>query len=189
MDLFVEGLALARTRTLRPLVQGSIEEPSFGGAFDLIGAFDVIEHLDDDLNVLRSVRAMLKPRGVLLLTVPAHQSLWSYFDEVSHHRRRYEPNELCTKLNGTGYRVEFCSLFMAATYPILWFTRRIRSMRHASDPDSTEINRALTLKELRIMGGVNGLLTFLLMPEVSLLRSRIRLPFGSSLIAVATRTE
>lgn len=189
MDLFAEGLAFARTRTSGRLVQGNVEQPSFGSQFDLIGAFDVVEHLADDLNVLRSLHGMLNPNGVLFLTVPARQSLWSYFDEVSHHCRRYELDELRTKLNETGYRVDYSSPFMATTYPLLWFTRRIRSLRRTPNGDLTEMNRALTLKELRIIPGVNALLTFLLTQETKLVRSHIRLPFGSSLIAVATRTE
>jgi len=48
MDLFAEGLAFARTRTSCPLVRGNLEQPGFGVQFDLIGAFDVVEHLSDD---------------------------------------------------------------------------------------------------------------------------------------------
>jgi len=190
MDLFAEGLAFARTRTSCPLVQGNLEQPAFDVQFDLIGAFDVVEHLSDDLQVFRSLHSMLRPGGTLLLTVPAHQSLWSYFDEVSHHCRRYEPADLRRKLNEAGYEIEFLSQFMASIYPLLWFGRRIKaSRRRARNPDSADMDRALTLEELRIVPIVNGLLTFVLMQEARLIRSRIALPFGSSLIVAARRMQ
>src|SRR6266404_4217735 len=69
MDLFAEGLAFARKRTSCPLVRGDLERPGFGVQFDLIGAFDVVEHLPDDVQVLCSIHSMLKPGGMLLLTV------------------------------------------------------------------------------------------------------------------------
>jgi len=188
MDLFAEGLAFARTRTSCPLVQGNLEQPAFDVQFDLIGAFDVVEHLSDDLQVFRSLHSMLRPGGALLLTVPAHQSLWSYFDEVSHHCRRYEPADLRRKLNDAGYEIEFLSQFMASIYPLVWFSRRIKSSRRrARNPDSADMDRTLTLEELRIVPIVNGLLTFVLMQEARLIRSRIVLPFGSSLIVAARR--
>src|SRR4029077_15825212 len=149
-----------------PLVQGNLEQPGFGAQFDLIGAFDVVEHLSDDLQVFRSIHSMLKPNGMLLLTVPAHQSLWSYFDEVSHHCRRYEASDLRRKLNQCGYEIEFLSQFMASTYPLLWFVRRIKSIRSRNDSsDSAERHRALSLEELRIVPVLNGLLTFVLTQE------------------------
>ena len=190
MDLFAEGLAFARKRTSCPLVRGDLERPGFGVQFDLIGAFDVVEHLSDDLRVFRSLHSMLKPDGVLLLTVPAHQSLWSYFDEVSHHCRRYEPNDLRRKLNQTGYEIEFLSEFMASIYPLLWLVRRVRSFRRRTrNLKSAEADLALTLEELRIVPIVNGLLTFLLTQEARLIKSRFVLPFGTSLAVAARRMQ
>ena len=190
MDLFAEGLAFARTRTSCPLVQGNLEQPGFGVQFDLIGAFDVVEHLSDDLQVFRSIHSMLKPGGLLLLTVPAHQTLWSYFDEASHHCRRYEPADLHRKLNETGYKVEFLSQFMASTYPLLWLVRRIGSVRRRTGrSNSAETNRARSLQELRIVPMLNGLLTFMLKLETRFIKSRFVLPFGSSLIVAARRVR
>jgi SAM-dependent methyltransferase len=189
MDLYSEGLTFARNRSSCPLVQGDIEQPGFGTSFDLIGAFDVVEHLPDDLLVFRSLHSMLKPGGVLLLTVPAHQSLWSYFDEVSHHCRRYEPDDLRRKLNQSGFEIEFLSQFMASTYPLLWFVRRFRSLRGTEHSKSANTDRALAMKELRIVPVINGILTFILLQEARLIKSRLALPFGSSIVVAARRTQ
>src|ERR1700760_3640040 len=81
MDLFAEGLANARRRVGVPLVQGDVRLPPFSESLHLIGMFDVLEHLEDDVGVLQHVHSMLVPGGALVLTVPAHMALWSYFDE------------------------------------------------------------------------------------------------------------
>ena len=188
MDLYAQGLAFARTRTSCSLVQGNLEQAGFGVQFDVIGAFDVVEHLPDDLKILRSIRSLLKPWGVLLLTVPAHQSLWSYFDEAAHHCRRYEPADMRNKLHQTGFEIEFLSQFMASIYPLLWLVRRFRSVgRRPVSTRSPEMNRNLSMEELRIVPVVNELLTFVLMQEAKLLKSRFVLPIGSSLIVAARR--
>jgi SAM-dependent methyltransferase len=190
MDLFAEGLGIARKRTSCALVQGDLERPAFGVKFDLVGAFDVVEHLSDDLSVLRSLHSLLKPQGVLLLTVPAHQSLWSYFDEAAHHCRRYEPDDLCRKLNQSGYEIEFLSQFMASTYPLLWLVRRMGSLNRGTRRSrSADDDLARSLGEMRIVPVVNGLLTFVLMQEARLIKSRTALPFGSSLIVAARRAQ
>ena len=188
MDLYAEGLRFARTRTSCPLVQGNLEQPGFGVQFDLIGAFDVVEHLSDDTRVFRSIHSMLKPNGVLLLTVPAHQSLWSYFDEVSHHCRRYEPADLRHKLELSGYEIEFLSQFMTSIYPLLYLVRRIGSVRRRSCRlNSAKSDRDLSMKELRIVPVVNGILAFVLNQETKLIKRRRVLPFGTSIIVAARR--
>ena len=189
MDLFAEGLAFARKRTSCALVQGDVERPGFGVTFDVVGAFDVVEHLPDDLRILRSLHAMLRPGGVLLLTVPAYQSLWSYFDEASHHCRRYEPRDFRKKLIQAGFEVEFLSPFMASVYPLMWLVRRMGTLRRRGKTHSAESDLALTLQELRIVPVLNGLLTFVLRQEARLIQARRVLPFGSSLIAAARRKQ
>src|SRR5712692_7658765 len=125
MDLHPEGLRYARRRSSCSLLQGDIHQPPFTSAFDVIGAFDVLEHLPDDARVLRDLEAMLKPGGTLLVTVPAHPSLWSYFDEYSHHCRRYTRVGLQQKLEGAGYHIEYMTEYMTAILPILWLSRTL----------------------------------------------------------------
>ena len=90
MDLFGEGLQYAQRRGARLLVQADVAMAPFAEGFNVIGMFDVLEHIADDHVVLRQVFDLLSDGGTLLLTVPANQELWSYFDEASHHCRRYE---------------------------------------------------------------------------------------------------
>src|SRR4051794_27862985 len=120
LDNFAEGLQFARHRTSCPLVIGDANAPPFGEAFDLVGLFDVLEHLPDDEGVLRKMSSLLLPGGVLLLTVPANPDLWSYFDVASHHVRRYRLDELRSKLIAAGFDIEYITHFMRALVPVMW---------------------------------------------------------------------
>ncbi len=187
MDLFGEGLQYARRRTSCPLVQGDLSMPPFGTQFNLIGLFDVLEHLPDDTQALRDLHAMLALGGALLLTVPVYPSLWSYFDEASHHYRRYRITELESKLTRIGYRIEYLTPYMASIFPFVWLRRRLAPIirRHpAGDADRTH---DLAVGDLRIAPVVNGLLTFLLAQEARAIARRRRLPIGTSLVAVARK--
>src|SRR5439155_5457643 len=129
MDLFAEGLRYARERTHCPLVQGDLRSHCFGAQFDLIGLFDVLEHVPDDTHVLRDLHTMLRPGGALLLTVPAHPCLWSYFDVAAHHCRRYEPAVLERRLIDTGYRVDYLTQYMVSIFPLVWLGRRPAALK------------------------------------------------------------
>jgi SAM-dependent methyltransferase len=182
MDLYREGLVLARDRVALPLVQGDVVHSPFvpSTRFDVIGMFDVIEHIDDDRDVLATVRSMLARDAYLLLTVPASPELWSAFDEAAGHYRRYTVNDLGARLLATGYRVDYLSPFMTALYPLAWVRRRF--WHRPSNPEGAfDVAR----RDLRIVPIVNSLLQWALSREALRISGRARLPFGTSLIAVA----
>jgi SAM-dependent methyltransferase len=186
MDLFREGLGYARRRTAAPLLQGDMHRSPFGGRFELVGMFDVLEHLDDDIRVLRDLRELLADDGHLVLTVPAGQELWSYFDEAAHHRRRYGPAALSERLAATGYEVVRCTPFMLSLYPLVWAGRRVAAAMNRLRPSGEE---ALAVDELRVRPGVNELILGALQQETRLVAAGRDLPFGTSLLAVARRAR
>jgi SAM-dependent methyltransferase len=179
MDLFSEGLKYASRRTSCNLVRGDIRVLPFAKKFDIICLFDVLEHIYDDTKALEDLNSLLIDDGMLILTVPAHQSLWSYFDEVSHHCRRYELDELENKLILTGFKVEYLTYYMSSIFPIIWIGRRLKGAidRRSADDQASD--------ELRIVPVINGLLTSLLAQEAHLINHRKRLPFGTSILAIA----
>lgn len=189
MDLFSEGLTFARERTTAALVQGDMHHPPFAtGKFDIIGLFDVLEHLPDDMAVLGDLHSLLTDHGALLLTVPAHPVLWSYFDEASCHCRRYLPGELRAKLTEAGYRLEYLTQYMAAIFPLVWIGRRLAALAGRSVGAQAAGVNALAERELRIDPFINSLLAGILGWEVHFLAHRRRLPFGTSLLAIALKT-
>jgi SAM-dependent methyltransferase len=183
MDAFEEGLQIARRRNCPRLVQGDATQHPFRSQFDLVGLFDVLEHVPEDERLLEQIRRILRPAGVLLLTVPARQSLWSYFDEASGHCRRYELDGLRGKLQQTGYQLEYITPYMLTLLPLMWLGRRVAGLTSSLRRDSSPTGMAL--REMRLTPGVNGLLRFLLAREIPRIVERRGLPFGTSLLAVA----
>jgi SAM-dependent methyltransferase len=86
--------------------------------FDLICMFDVLEHIDRDTETLIAIKRMLASNGRILLTVPAHQWLWSAHDEFLHHKRRYSATELRQKVIAAGLRPVKMSYFNTILFPL-----------------------------------------------------------------------
>jgi hypothetical protein len=123
--------------------------------------------------------------GNLRVTVPAHQSLWSYFDEAAHHCRRYSIGDLRQKLEKAGFEIEFISNFMACVVPLVWCYRKLAGMRR-----KTNTIQQLASDEFRIVPIVNQLLMGGLYLEAKWVSCRHRLPVGTLgtwLVAVARR--
>jgi hypothetical protein len=144
--------------------------------------FDVLEHLEDDTGALGSLRGALVPGGTIVLTVPAHPALWSYFDEYAHHQRRYTLDALQTTLTKAGYRVRYMSEYMASILPLVWLGRGISAMVPRRAPRSAE---ELAKDDLRIVPVLNDVIQWTLAWEAAHVGHQRRLPFGASIIAVA----
>lgn len=177
MDLFHEGLAVARQRVKTALVQGDAGRPPFRPIFDIVGLFDVLEHLEEDTGAIRSAKQMLAPGGRILVTVPAHMSLWSYADEVAHHVRRYSEEELTLKLKEAGFEIEFSTPFMSPLLPLAWAVRHAQSLRRRG-------NAAKMSAELAPPQVLNAVLRRILAFESRRVKRRRRIGFGMSLLAI-----
>lgn len=182
LDLFDEGLKRARSRCQCVTKQGDIRAVDFPEAsFDLIGIFDVLEHLPDDENVLRILHRLLAPGGALLLTVPAGPALWSYFDEVAGHCRRYQSCELREKMRCNGFQITYQTHFMATLVPLLWAKRR--GGARANDDASS----ARAMAEMKLSRPANTLMHFVLQWERWWITRGRALPLGTSLLALGCR--
>lgn len=182
-DLFVEALPVAAGRLDErvPLFQMDARSLPFSGVFDVTGMYDVLEHIDEDGDVLRQVHAALKPGGGLVLTVPQHPFLWSHADAVGMHKRRYTRADLLAKVGAAGFEVVYVSSFITALLPLMLLARRAQRNMAIEDYDP----RA----EFRLSGTANGLLRAALAPEVALMRGGVSLPFGGSLLVVARKNS
>jgi len=99
--------------------------------FDLIIMADVMEHIDDDAELLTQIKRCLVLGGFLLLTVPAYQHMWSYWDERLHHFRRYEYKALRNLIKNQGFSINRISFFNAIIYPAAYLRRKlIKNMDH-----------------------------------------------------------
>jgi SAM-dependent methyltransferase len=146
------------------------------GSMDLITAFDVIEHIDDDVGALKAIHNALRPGGLFVCTVPAFQFLWSHHDEVNHHKRRYRAPLLRERLENAGYRIDHLSYFNTWLFPVAAAARLAQRVRPSADDSGSDLSMP--------PGPVNEILTRLFASERHVVR-RHRLPFGVSLVAVA----
>ena len=144
--------------------------------FDLIGAFDVLEHVTEDTEVLAQMRAAVRPGGGILLTVPQHPGLWSRLDDEACHKRRYTRRELEGKVFAAGFRTFFATSFVSVLLPAMSVARR-RKRRPSASADP--------LAELRINGLLGHTLGTLLAAERLCIQAGVRLPAGGSLLACA----
>ena len=175
VDLSEDALAFCRERGLDKVRLGAGEElPYEDGTFDLVTAFDVVEHMDDDLAGLREMRRVLRPGGRVLLFVPAFMFLWGLQDDVSNHRRRYRLPELRRVLEQAGFEIERTTYANITFFlPILLMRQLMRLTGVKADSENNINVTALN----GVLGGVFG-------AESWLLRF-MNLPFGVSGLCVA----
>jgi len=105
VDMSVPAVARLRARGADAVVGLVSALPLADGAFDLVCAFDIVEHVDDDEGALSELSRVAAPGATFLLSVPLHPSHWTVFDDLVGHRRRYQPGQLLEKLAGHGFAV------------------------------------------------------------------------------------
>ena len=187
VDLFMEGLAVARRRGAELLVQADINHAPLAGKFSWIGLFDIIEHLDDDVQVLRETSSLLDENGLLFISVPAFPVLWSYFDVAGRHKRRYVAQTLQQSVEAAGLELVYAGYTYALLFPPMWVQRRLFQGNKAPETLSDEEVEQKTNDELRIIPVANAIVRLLLGLENRLIMAGGHLPFGTSMIAVAKR--
>lgn len=178
-ELHSEGLRYATERVPDGcFLQMDARKIPFSLEFDLVGSFDVLEHIDDDTGVMRSVFDALKPGGGFIVTVPQHMFLWSQQDELAHHVRRYEPGEMERKLRQAGFDILRSSSFVTLLLPAMMLSRRTSKINNISiDP----------VRELKLGKFVNSLGRLLMGVDRHLMKLGFNLPIGGSRIVIARK--
>ena len=176
LELDEEARALSEKRLGRKVMSAPLPELAGvrDGAYDLIGAFDVIEHIADDRAALVSIAAKLKSTGKFVMTVPAHQWMWSAHDVVNHHKRRYSKRGLKALIDGSPMKLERIGYFNSLLFPAAVAQRAASRVRGAEDADVTLPPAPL-----------NSALETIFAAERYLV-GRLPLPPGLSLFAVAS---
>jgi SAM-dependent methyltransferase len=181
VDLAWEALAPARARGLSGLARASIEQLPFSDAsFDVATSFEVVYHLGvaSDMSALIEIRRVLKPAGLFMLRVPAHDWLRGEHDRLVHTRHRYSRNEVSSKLKHAGFNVERLSWANTVLFPPAVLKRLLeRSNGHdgtADEPDLWQPPKA-----------INAVLESVVAVEALAIPRGVPLPFGLSVLAVA----
>ena len=184
-DVHIEGLRFAAKRLPQiEFIQCDATQIPFSEEFDVVGAFDVLEHIEDDVSVMGSVLRALKPRGLFFITVPQHKFLWSSVDEFGCHKRRYSRKQLKEKLAASGFRIESWSSFVFTLFPLLLASRLMKKNQRVGHAKSE-----VAAIELQLPRIVNSMLELFMRVDEFLIRNGVSLPFGGSLIVVARKSH
>lgn len=179
-EIFVSGLEYAAERLpAANLMQMDARRIPFETEFDVIGAFDVLEHIEEDETVLTQVHRALNPQGFLLITVPQHQWLWSAADEYACHVRRYAVSDLHDKIERAGFQVARSTSFVTTLLPAMMVSRLLQKRVSEQEFDA----RA----ELQISPWLNAFFLKMLHAELWAIRMGLHLPIGGSRLVVAQK--
>ncbi len=184
-DYFPAGLKQCNRRVPKiPLFQADITRAPVGESiFDAISCLNVLEHIQDDMAALRSMREMLKPGGLLALTVPLGPNLYDMFDEIHYHVRRYTLDEMREKLRSAGFEVRFSNAIGVMIYPAFYLTKKLNRLRYGklsfAEKQKKAFRQIETTKRSALM---DGLCSF----EYSL-GAKLSYPFGVRGFALAEK--
>ncbi len=171
------ALKLAKDKNIKRLEVANAEELPFGNVvFDIVVCLDVLEHILNDKKVVDEVFRVLKPGGLLVLTVPAFQFLWSGMDDFLGHKRRYNRIQLGSLLNKFDcVKLAYWNFFLFIPM-VLWIG--LQRITRAEKKENALIN---------IPYITNKILISILKLENYLIRSGVNLPFGITILAIAKK--
>lgn len=180
-EIFSAGLAFAAAKEPTiDFMQMDARSIPFVDEFDTIGAFDVLEHIEEDRLVLAQIYQALKPRGIMLLTVPQHAWLWSQMDDYSNHVRRYSAKELHAKVEDAGFEVLRSTSFVSSLLPAMFASRMMKKR--------APLTAAEAAAESRISPWLNYLFEKVLDAEIAVIRGGMNFPLGGSRLIVARKS-
>jgi SAM-dependent methyltransferase len=177
-EIFADGLAFARARLPQvEFYQMDAQRIPFESEFDVVGAFDVLEHLVEDESALAQMFNAARPGGGLLVTVPQHRFLWSASDQHAMHQRRYNQAELRRKVVNAGFQVERITSFNSLLLPLMIWSRLQRKHNHDFHP----------WREFEIGPALNKTLESILKFERMIIRTGASFPAGGSLLLIGRK--
>ena len=177
-EALIEGLRMARTKVRRTtLLQFDARDIPFDDHFDAVGAFDVIEHIRDDDEVMRSMTQAIRPGGVLMLTVPQHPWLFGPADVYAKHQRRYTAAGLRMQVERLGLSIVCLTSFVSMLFPMMAAVRLASKWRGGDYEISDEFK----------IGPLNSVFGGVMDFERLAIKSGMRFPFGGSLLLMARK--
>jgi SAM-dependent methyltransferase len=170
MDTSLEAKKFCTQRGIRVLTQDIRQaQQRYKEQFDVVVALDVLEHIPHDKEALQALYTVLKPNGLLVLTVPAHPYLWSSHDEALHHQRRYTKKELQKKLQQSKFHLLTFSYYHLFIYPLAL----LRALINPKGSSTSKTTAPVSLRKLYRV-------------ERWLIERKLAL-FGTSLICIARK--
>lgn len=177
-EIFADGLVIAQSRVPHvEFYQMDVQRIPFECEFDVVGAFDVLEHLVEDERALTQMFNAARPAGGLLVTVPQHPFLWSASDQYAMHQRRYNRAELRRKVESAGFQVERITSFNSLLLPLMIWSRLQGKHNHDFQP----------WREFEISPALDKMLESILRLERIMITKGVSFPAGGSLLLIGRK--
>jgi len=179
LDISPAALRYCRQRGIDSICVADVSSlPYQSNEFDLVIGVDVIEHVDNDVSALREIYRVCRPGGLMILTVPAFQFLWSRRDEQHHHKRRYTLSQFRERVADAGFSVKRASYInMPLLLPLFLLVKVGHLLRR---------NPSAKMDFVLVPPPINAMLSAVVEREAGWLR-RADLPIGTSIMCVALR--
>jgi 2-polyprenyl-3-methyl-5-hydroxy-6-metoxy-1,4-benzoquinol methylase len=183
-EIYHKGLVYAKTRQPKiNFIQYDVVEKALDIDFDMILAFDVLEHIDDDCIAIKNIKNMLKHDGKVIISVPQHRFLWGKLDDLVMHKRRYSKSELVRKIQDNGLRVNYATSFVFILFPLMFLSRMFdRGSASSVAQHEKELEARVVFNPI-----INELFNLFMRIDEFFIKLGISLPFGGTLIVVASK--
>jgi SAM-dependent methyltransferase len=180
VEIYSSGLKYASSRVpAANFAQMNILQSPYIEEFDVVGAFNVVEHIEDDKKALNNNFRALKMGGIALISVPQHQWLWSSVDEAACHKRRYSSRGLQKKLSDSGFDIMLNTSFVSLLLQLMLVSRlRDRQIKNNNSNSEFEISQFL-----------NHLCGYVMTFGYWLIKIGYRLPAGGSRLIIGRKRQ
>ncbi|GAA1521788.1 class I SAM-dependent methyltransferase [Nocardioides humi] len=163
----------------------ALQLPFADRAFDLVAAFDVIEHCEPEATALAEIERVLTVGGRFLMSVPAYQWAWTSHDVWNHHHRRYTRKRATAALEAAGFAIERATYAFTGTFPMFAASRVVQRLKERGRPiEPLEEGAVPPLPE--VSPGIEKVLMKASAWDERTLGRR-DLPFGSSVVVAAVK--
>ena len=179
IDSSVQACQYSKRKKINVLQADVCRLPLRDDCFDVIFALDLIEHIEDELAVLKQIYRVCSRGGVSILIVPAWTCLWGGRDNWLGHKRRYTVAKLKASLEKAGFKIIKCSYIHALLFPVLYLTNKIKQF--------LRYNRIKT-DIFTVPRPLNSFLIYLFTLETKLF-SWVNQPLGTSVICIAKKCQ
>ncbi len=153
-------------------------------SFDLVCAFDVIEHIEDDKKALEEIHRVLIKNGVYFITVPAFDLLWSKHDEVNHHIRRYRLSKLSGLILNNNLTINYSSYF---NFWLFFPIASVRILLNLIPRREKENSSGSDFEVMSSSRSINKILYAVFISETFFLNNRVKLPVGLSILILGSK--
>lgn len=159
------------------LVHLDVSSLPYSNLFDVVCAFDVLEHITDDRKVINSAGRALKSGAFLFITVPQYQWLWSKDDVAASHKRRYSKSELKSKLESRSFEIIYSGSFVFILLPLMAISRLLKGKKPGKSANG----------EFDVNPVINYILYLFMKIDVAFIKMGFSLPWGGSLVFIAKK--